>query len=157
MLSHSEPKGELLTVMKRGLGALKSELLKKRFGVGRKPRRLRLRTSEQQAVSPSSERSNVNHTRHVPAAVAREVYVRDEGRCTFCAEDGRRCSERRLPQLDHVVPHAKGGGATAANLRLRCRPHNLHTARAHFGKEYIRAAAERRRDKGRNAVNAERR
>ena len=34
LLSHSEPKGELLTVMKRGLEALRGELLKQRFGVG---------------------------------------------------------------------------------------------------------------------------
>src|SRR3982751_3163303 len=40
-----------LRVMKRGLEALRSELLKKRFGVGRKPRCLRSRTSEPQAAS----------------------------------------------------------------------------------------------------------
>jgi hypothetical protein len=43
---HAEPKGDLLNVMKRGLEALRSELLKKRFGVGRKPRRARLSPSE---------------------------------------------------------------------------------------------------------------
>src|SRR4051794_20926525 len=31
LLSHAEPKGDLLRVMKRGLEALRSELLKKRF------------------------------------------------------------------------------------------------------------------------------
>jgi hypothetical protein len=34
ILSHSEPKGDLLNVMQRGLEALRSELLKKRFGAG---------------------------------------------------------------------------------------------------------------------------
>ena len=38
LMSHSEPKGDLHAVMKRGLEALRSELLKTRFGVGRKPR-----------------------------------------------------------------------------------------------------------------------
>jgi predicted protein tyrosine phosphatase len=40
LLSHAQPNGDLLKVMKRGLEALRSELLKKRFGVGRKPRRV---------------------------------------------------------------------------------------------------------------------
>jgi 5-methylcytosine-specific restriction endonuclease McrA len=115
LLSHAEPKGHLLNVMKRGLEALRSELLKKRFGVGSKPRRVRLSASEPRAASAGSK-----HTRHVAAAVAREVYVRDQGRCTFCADDGRRCGERRLLQLDHVIPHAEGGEPTVANLRLRC-------------------------------------
>jgi hypothetical protein len=33
LISHAEPKGDLLKVMKRGLEALRSELLKKRFGL----------------------------------------------------------------------------------------------------------------------------
>jgi hypothetical protein len=154
LLSHSEPKGDLMRVMKRRLEALRTELLKRRFGVGRKPRRVRARTSEPQAASEApAPRSasrfgipeGVKRTRHVAAAVAREVYVRDQGRCTFCADDGRRCSEQRLLQLDHVVPHAKGGAPTVANLRLRCMAHNLHTAREYFGSEYVRSAAERTR------------
>jgi 5-methylcytosine-specific restriction endonuclease McrA len=138
LLSHAEPKSDLLNVMKRGLEALRTELLKKRFGVGRKPRRARLSPSEPRAASAGSKQ-----TRQVAAAVSREVYVRDRGRCTFCADDGRRCGERRLLQFDHVLPHAEGGEPAVANLRLRCRAHNLHTARVHFGREYVRAAAER--------------
>jgi 5-methylcytosine-specific restriction endonuclease McrA len=160
LLSHAEPKGDLMRVMKRGLEVLRGELLKTRFGgadhsgrgVGRKPRSVRSRTSRSQAASeaPASQTASrfgtpegVKRTRHVAAAVAREVYVRDQGRCTFCADDGRRCGERRLLQLDYVVPHAQGGEATVANLRLRCRAHNLHTAREHFGRECARSAAER--------------
>jgi len=146
LLSHAEPKGDLLTVMKRGLETLRGELLKKRFGVGRKPRRVQLRKAETRAAPQSLKLRASKRTRHVAAAVAREVYERDRGRCTFCADDGRRCNEQRLLQLDHVIPHAEGGEATAANLRLRCRAHNLLTARAHFGREYVRAAAERARE-----------
>jgi 5-methylcytosine-specific restriction endonuclease McrA len=158
LLSHSEPKGDLMRVMKRGLEALRTELLKTRFGVGRKPRRVRSRTTEPQATSeaPAPQTASrfgttegVKRTRRVGAAVAREVYVRDQGRCTFCADDGRRCNERRLLQLDHVVPHAQGGEATMANLRLRCRAHNLHTAREYFGRECIRSALERTRKRAR--------
>jgi hypothetical protein len=56
LLSHAEPKGDLMQVMKRGLEALRTELLKKRFGVGRKPRRVRLKPSEPRAGSEVSER-----------------------------------------------------------------------------------------------------
>jgi hypothetical protein len=152
LMSHSEPTGDLLTVMKRGLESLRSELLKTRFGVGRKPRRVRLRTGEARAASQSPGLPMSKRSRHVPATVAREVYVRDQGRCTFCADDGRRCGERRLLQLDHVVPHAEGGEPTVGNLRLRCRAHNLHTARAHFGTEYVRAAEKRARASTGHAV-----
>jgi hypothetical protein len=75
LISHAEPKGELLNVMKRGLEALRGELMKKRFGVGRKLRRVRLSASEPRAASVGSKQ-----TRHVAAAVAREVYARDQGR-----------------------------------------------------------------------------
>jgi hypothetical protein len=56
-----------------------------------------------------------------------------------------------LLQLDHVIPHAEGGEATVANLRLRCRAHNLYTAREHFGGEYVRAATARGRERTRGA------
>ena len=118
LMSHSVPKGDLLTVMKRGLEALRSELLKTRFGMGRKPRRVQLRKREARSASPSLGLSMSNLTRHVPAAVAREVNVRDQGCCTLCADGGRRCGERRLLQLDHVLPHAEGGEPTVRNLRL---------------------------------------
>ncbi len=158
LISHSEPKGELMTLMKRGLEALRGELLKKRFGVGRKPRRVRSRTCAARAAVGGSEGSSARPaavggsggsrakpSRYVPAAAAREVYVRDEGCCTFCADDGRRCGERRWLQLDHVIPFAEGGVATVGNLRLRCRAHNLHAARVHFGAEQVQAAVERTR------------
>ena len=147
LLSHSEPRGELLTVMKRALEALRGELLKTRFGVGRKPRRVLMGARVMSRTSKAGDGENPKRTRHVPAAVSREVYLRDQGQCTFCADDGRRCAERRLLQLDHVVPHAVGGEATVVNLRLRCRAHNLYTAKAHFGRSYVRAAAERARER----------
>jgi 5-methylcytosine-specific restriction endonuclease McrA len=126
--SHREPEGNLLSLMKRGLEAYWRELQKQRFGVGRKPRRVR-----REAVGKSPARS-----RHVPAAVSREVYLRDDGRCTFCSKDGRRCGARRYLQLDHVTPWAVDGQSSVENLRLRCRAHNLHAARLYFGAGFMR-------------------
>ncbi|MES1179388.1 MAG: HNH endonuclease, partial [Myxococcales bacterium] len=153
LISHSEPKGDLLTVMKRGLEVLRDQLLTQRFGVGRKPRRIRLKASSDSQTVARPRHESVKQTRHVPAAVARAVYERDQGQCTFWADDGRRCSERRLLQLDHVIPQAEGGEATPTNLRLRCRAHNLHTARQHFGASYIQSAMRRARDAARRTAS----
>jgi hypothetical protein len=78
-------------------------------------------------------------SRHVPAAVARAVYSRDDGSCTFCSGDGRRCGARRFLELDHVIPWAAGGASTVENLRLRCRAHNQHSARRYFGANFMRS------------------
>jgi HNH endonuclease len=79
-----------------------------------------------------------SRSRRVPAAVARAVYVRDEGCCTFCSAEGRCCGTRRFLEFDHVVPWAAGGASTVENLRLRCRAHNQHSARRYFGANFMR-------------------
>ena len=146
LVSHAEPKGDLMNVMKRGLQALKEQLLKRRFGVGRKPRRARMN-----AVGTGL----ATRTRHVAADVSRAVWERDGGQCTFCSADGRCCTERHFLQLDHVRPYAVGGGATLGNLRLRCRAHNLHAARVYFGAKFMRASLRRVRAVSRCRVRKE--
>jgi hypothetical protein len=128
LASHREPRGDLLRLMKHGLEAYRRELQKQRFGVGRKPRRLR-----RVGVAETATRS-----RHVPAAVSRAIYERDGGQCTFCSTDGRRCGARGFLELDHVRPWAAHGESTVGNLRLRCRAHNQHSARSYFGADFIR-------------------
>ena len=87
--------------------------------------------------------------RRPSAEVAREVYARDEGQCTFIAQDGRRCSAREFVEFDHIEPHALGGEATAANLRLRCRAHNQLYARQVYGDEHMATAVARARKRTR--------
>jgi hypothetical protein len=76
-------------------------------------------------------------SRHVPAAVRREVYLRDRGQCSFVSEDGRRCEARAALELDHVEPWAKLGDAQVDNIRLRCRAHNQLHARECFGVSFV--------------------
>ncbi len=84
-------------------------------------------------------------SRHIPAAVAREVYVRDQGRCSFVSATGRRCDCRVFLEVDHAVPWALGGAPTPENLRLRCRSHNqLHAWRC-FGRAHVVGATARAR------------
>jgi 5-methylcytosine-specific restriction endonuclease McrA len=73
----------------------------------------------------------------IPAEVRRRVWERDGGRCTFTAPDGRRCGSRHQLELHHVVPEARGGRSTEANLTLHCRAHNLLEAEAAYGPEHM--------------------
>jgi 5-methylcytosine-specific restriction endonuclease McrA len=72
-----------------------------------------------------------------PAAVRREVWTRDEGRCAFVGTSGR-CAERGFLEFHHLRPFAEGGETTAANLELRCRAHNAYEATWHFGTLFVK-------------------
>lgn len=50
---------------------------------------------------------------HIPDEVRALVWERDEGQCARCGADDDL-------QFDHVIPVAKGGGSSAANLQLLC-------------------------------------
>lgn len=51
-----------------------------------------------------------------------KIYARDGGRCRYCAE---LVGPDAAPyEIDHVVPRAKGGATTEANLVLACRSCN---------------------------------
>ena len=74
--------------------------------------------------------------RAIPAAVKREVWRRDRGRCRYVDRtSGRRCGSQHLLQIDHVVPYALGGAAEPNNLRLLCAAHHRYRhAGARFGR-----------------------
>ena len=74
--------------------------------------------------------------RAIPAAVKREVWRRDRGRCRYVDRtSGRRCGSQHLLQIDHVVPYACGGAAEPNNLRLLCAAHHRYRhAGARFGR-----------------------
>ena len=77
------------------------------------------------ATSAAKSGARRRGRRAIPAAVRREVWRRDGGRCTFVDRDsGRRCGSRFLLEIDHVIPYALGGGEAVANLRIRCAAHH---------------------------------
>ena len=79
------------------------------------------------APAPKSRDSG----RAIPAAVKREVWQRDGGRCRYVdPHTGRRCTSRHLLQIDHVLPYGLGGGSDPANLRLLCHAHHRHRHRS---------------------------
>jgi 5-methylcytosine-specific restriction endonuclease McrA len=77
-------------------------------------------------------------SRHVPASVRDEVFVRDGGRCTYKGPGGKRCGATFGLTLDHVTPFARGGGNTADNLRLLCANHILLEAERTYGADFMR-------------------
>ena len=79
--------------------------------------------------------------RAIPAAVKREVWRRDQGRCRYVDRtSGRRCGSQHLLQIDHVVPYALGGAAEPNNLRLLCAAHHRYR---HAGAEFGRPGEDR--------------
>ena len=80
----------------------------------------------------SAPKEGARAGRAIPAAIRREVWQRDGGRCCFVdSRSGRRCASRHLLQVDHVFPYALGGGPEPENLRLLCLAHHRdrHTER----------------------------
>ena len=77
LLRHSIPTGDLTEILDRALTLLLQDLERRRCATVARPR------------EPVAGKA---HGRHIPAAVKREVWRRDEGRCAF-ASDNRRCSE----------------------------------------------------------------
>jgi 5-methylcytosine-specific restriction endonuclease McrA len=78
--------------------------------------------------------------RHVPAALRRAVFERDEGRCTFQSDSGEHCRETAHLELHHLVPFARGGEHRLDNLTLRCRAHNALAAEQDFGRAFVALA-----------------
>jgi hypothetical protein len=133
LLSHSAPGVSLDDLHLRAMRALVTELERKKYAVTPRPR-----------SRPSDEREHANEHasprqrgRHVPAAVRRAVFERDEGCCTYADASGQRCRETHGLELHHSKPFARGGGHTEHNLTLRCRAHNALAAEDDFGRDFI--------------------
>ena len=123
LLGREVPKGDVAEVLKRALHEFVLRLQRRKCAASDRPRPCSRRRSED--------------PRHVSAAVRRAVWERDGSQCTFVSDRGHRCEERSGLELDHLTPVARGGEATEANLRLRCRPHNQHAADLTYGKGFM--------------------
>jgi hypothetical protein len=117
LLRHSIPDGDPAAIFERALTLLLSELEKKKCAAASRPR-------SGVPARPGSRR--------IPAAVRREVWARDGGRCAFAGSHGR-CTERGFLEFHHVTPYAVGGTAVSTNIQLRCRRHNAYEADVYFG------------------------
>jgi hypothetical protein len=114
------PDGNLENVLGAALDVLLAKERTKR-GLTQNPRPAR-------ETLPTAERT-------IPAAVSREVWRRDGGRCQWKLASGGCCGSKRNLEYDHTVPLALGGETTASNLRLLCKFHNQRAADEAFGRE----------------------
>ena len=127
LLRHKVPDGDLGDVIDEAVTLLLGKLEARRFGKTQTPRKA---LADTDTSAPS---------RHIPAAVKREVYERDGGQCAFVDERGRRCSCTDPGKIEyhHLEPYAMGGDHRPECIALRCRTHNQHQAELDFGLEKI--------------------
>ncbi|HEX6322624.1 MAG TPA: HNH endonuclease signature motif containing protein [Vicinamibacterales bacterium] len=110
LMRHRLPSGDPAAIVEHALEVLHAELLKKKAAEVARPR------SARESVQAKG--------RHIPAPVKRAVWRRDQGRCAFVGDTGRRCGAAGALEFHHVDPYAHGGKATVANIEMRCRAHN---------------------------------
>ncbi len=115
LVRHQIPSGDPAMVVERALAVLVDQLEKSKRAATERPR---------------AAASTISTSRHVPAAVRREVWTRDQGRCAFVGTDGR-CRETGRLEFHHVQPFAAGGLTSTDNLQLRCRAHNVYESERH--------------------------
>jgi len=132
LLRHTIPNGDPAAIVDRALTVLLKDLERTKL-----------------ASTPRTRRGapTASESRHVPAAVRRSVWSRDEGRCAFVGTNGR-CAETGFLEFHHVVPFAAGGATDADNLQLRCRSHNAYESRVYFDDAHKRSARPRGREAG---------
>jgi len=137
-LSHSHPGADAEAILEAGLD-LVIERTAKRKGLVAKPRTPPPQPGSAFRRGPLPQRlgGEGKNPSVIPAAVKREVWIRDGGRCQRPLEGGGICGSTHRLQFDHVVPRARGGKANVANLRLLCQPCNLLAARQLFGDAWM--------------------
>jgi len=127
LLRHQLPAGDLAEIVDRALTLLIADVKKKRFGVGRKPRK------------PAAAVEGPARSRQVPDAIKREVFERDGGQCTYVGPDGRRCEERGWLEVDHRDGFARTWEHRVESSRLLCRAHNGYAADRMYGRQWMDA------------------
>ncbi|MFL5271059.1 MAG: HNH endonuclease [Anaeromyxobacteraceae bacterium] len=133
LLAHKIPGGDLSAVLREAVRCAIEKHGKRKGAV--EPSRTRKAAPREQQGDSSRHPSKAREP--IPAAVRREVWKRDGGKCAWRAEDGRRCASTWKLELDHVVPAALGGPSTVENLRLHCRSHNQLCAEQIFGPAHM--------------------
>jgi len=145
-LSHAQPGATTEQVLEAALDLL-LERQARRQALVKRPRAARATTplaagAPEQAATPTPARAPAT-PRTIPAAVEREVRLRDGNRCQYPLDAGGVCGATFQVQLDHLQPVALGGATMASNLRCACARHNRRAADLELGPA-IMAAARRR-------------
>jgi 5-methylcytosine-specific restriction endonuclease McrA len=127
-LSHQAADRDPAVIVSRALELLLERTLAKKAAVTARPR---------EAAAPAER------TRHIPAAVRRAVWQRDNGQCAFVDGEGRRCSSTRSLEFHHVNNYGRGAEHDRAEIELRCRAHNQYQAVLDYGAAFMAAKKQR--------------
>jgi hypothetical protein len=125
LMRSSVPDGDLAAVIEAAVTEKLERLEARRFAKTKAPRK----SVQQTDLAPSSRR--------IPAAVRRSVYERDQGRCTYVDDRGRRCSSHERLEFHHQEAYGRGGDHSPENIRLVCRTHNLYLAEGEYGRKVM--------------------
>jgi len=134
------PSGDLAALIEDAITEKIARLETRRLGAAREPRK----SAAQSDSGPGP--------RHVAAAVKRAVRERDQDRCAYVDEQGRRCTERNWLQFHHRVPHGVGGDRSVRNIAQLCWRHNQLEAETDFGKANVQRRPGRGRDGARTGA-----
>jgi hypothetical protein len=126
LLRREIPNGDPATIVDRALTLLLEKVERAKEGAAAKPR-------PTSPVRSGTDTPASRPSRHIPRAVVREVYRRDDRQCAFVSTDGHRCSERVFLEKHHVLAYAEDGPATVENIVLHCSSHNQYEAERIFG------------------------
>ncbi len=115
------------------------------------------RKVESPAAPPVRNVTDENaQSRHISVAVQREVWKKDEWKCSFVSPvTGKVCGSKWKLEIHHILPFAMSFSSgesevffsdddaadvhDLANLKLFCKNHNLHQAKKDYGEEKIRS------------------
>jgi 5-methylcytosine-specific restriction endonuclease McrA len=136
LLRRRIPNGDVAEIFDLALSVLVAKLEKQKHAATDRPRPARMALDR----SPLRD-STTSNSRTIPAEVKRAVWSRDGGQCAFIGTS-HRCTETGFLEFHHVVPFARGGLATSANIQLRCRAHNQYEAIRDFGRRDAHAVWE---------------
>jgi hypothetical protein len=127
LMQRQVPDGDLAAIIEQAVTEKLERIEARRFGAVKTPRK-RLAETDTSASS-----------RHVPAAVKREVAKRDGMRCRYVDEQGRRCSERHRLEFHHRHPFGLGGDHRPSAICLMCKTHNQLLAEHDYGRNAMAA------------------
>ena len=94
-------------------------------------------TPASSALSAEPLHRRADPREHIPAAIRRAVWTRDQWRCSWPLDGGGTCGSTYQLELDHKLPWARWGGETVDDLRVVCHHHNSLAARQAFGERFM--------------------
>jgi hypothetical protein len=115
------PDGDLAAIIEEAVTERLERLEARRFAKTKRPRK------------GLAESDTSASTRHIPAAVKRLVAERDDMRCGYVDDRGRRCPQRHRLEFHHQFPFGFGGDHRPDGLRLMCAAHNQFIAEHDYG------------------------